>query len=101
MKKIIFDKYLKEVASLYRFSSTEEVFQKPHSRDHTNARYLLYFLSWRRGMSRREIIRYCTEYGFTPHRSNVINGTHKFNRLIEEDIDYSSVVRRIEQSVII
>lgn len=101
MKKKIFDQYVKEVCELYRFEDESILWTKSKSPQFSNARYLLYFLAFRRGINMADISRYCQEYGFDVPRSNIIHASRKLGKLFEVDVDYSSVIRRIEASVII
>jgi len=101
MKKAIFDKYITEICKLYRFADESEIWSKSKRRDYANARYLLFFLAVRRGINKREVQRYAAEYGWLVARSNVIHAVRTMQQLMDTDVDYSSIIRRIETATTI
>jgi chromosomal replication initiation ATPase DnaA len=100
MKKAIFDKYAKEVAEHFRIKESD-LWTKSKKTDITNARYLLFYLCFKRDIIQQKIIDYCEEYGLKVLRSTLTHALKKMEDRVQTDSDYYAIVKRIQESVTI
>lgn len=100
MKSDIFYQYVERITELFRIPK-EELFSKSKRRDLVDARYLLYYLCYKRPMSLSYIQRYMSENGYFIRHSSVIYGINTVIEKVKEDSDYMQVVKDIEKTVFI
>lgn len=100
MKSDIFNQYLDRVIELFRISK-EDFFSKSKRRDLVDARYLLYYLCYKRPMSIAYIQKYMGESGYVIRHSSIIYGIGTVIKKVKEDSDYMQVVKDMEKAVFI
>lgn len=100
MKREIFNQYLERVIEQFRMSK-ENLLSKTKKREIVDARYLLYYLCYRRPMTISYIQKFMNESGFNVKHSSIIYGIGTVQKRVEEDKDYMQVVKDIEKSVYI
>lgn len=100
MKSDIFYQYTDRVTDLFRISR-EDLFSKTKRRDLVDARYLLYYLCYKRPMSIAYIQKYMGENGYAIRHSSIIYGIGTVIKRVKDDSDYMQVVKGIEKAVFI
>lgn len=100
MKIDIFNQYVERVTEQFGITK-EELFQKTKRRDIVDARYILYYLCYKRPMSIAYIERYMTENGYEIKHSSIIHGIGVITERIKSDSDYMQVVKDIQKAVFI
>lgn len=95
MKNIVFDKYLEAIADKFRIHKSE-LFLKTKRREIVEARYLLFYLCYKRPMRISTILSFLKELGFDVAHTTIIYGIKSISRKIKEDQDYKKIVKSIE-----
>lgn len=98
MKHIVFDKYAEAIADKFRIQKSE-LFLKTKRREMVDARFLLFYLCFKRPMRISNIVSYAKEAGYDVNHSNIIYGISSIAKRIKEDKDYSKIVKAIEERV--
>jgi chromosomal replication initiation ATPase DnaA len=88
------------VIELFRISK-EDFFSKSKRRDLVDARYLLYYLCYKRPMSIAYIQKYMAENGYDIRHGSVIYGIGTVEKRIKDDNDYMQVVKDLDKAVFI
>ena len=94
MKSDIFYQYVDRITELFRITK-EELFSKSKRRDLVDARYLLYYLCYKRPMSLSYIQKYMAENNYYISHSSVIYGINIIIERVKDDNDYMQVVKDI------
>jgi chromosomal replication initiator protein len=97
MKVEIFNKYAEQIAKLFDITK-EALFSKSKNRELVDARYLLYYLCFKRPMSISYIQKYMTTNGYEINHSTIIYGINTVEKKIQNDIDYRQIVNEIQNS---
>lgn len=100
MKIEIFHQYLERVTEQFRITK-EEMLSKTKKRELVDARYLLYYLCYKRPMTIAYIQKFMNESGFKVQHSSIIYGIGTVEKRVAEDKDYLQVVKEIERAVYI
>jgi chromosomal replication initiation ATPase DnaA len=100
MKKDIFLKYVAAVTGLYNID-TSLFYSKSKTKDSSEARYMVYYLCMKRGITAAHIQAYMTDGGYNPRHTPIHRGLRKITARVAEDKDYATIVSRIENSVFI
>jgi chromosomal replication initiation ATPase DnaA len=100
MKSDIFYQYVERITELFRITK-EELFSKSKRRDLVDARYLLYYMCYKRPMSLAYIQKYMSENGYAIKHSSVIYGINVISERVKSDSDYMQVVKDLEKAVFI
>lgn len=100
MKHDIFNQYVDRIVDLFGITK-EELFSKSKKREIVDARYLLYYLCYKRPMTIVYIQRYMKENGYDIQHSSVIHGINDVSERVKQDADYMQIVKTIEQVVFI
>lgn len=98
MKQDVFNEYAERVCELFSISK-RSLFDKSKKREFSDARFLLYYLCHRRRIKPCYIERYMKENGYVITHSTILYGVREVTKRVEEDSDYSSIVRDIERTV--
>ena len=96
MKKELFDKYVKAVATQFHFT-VEEMFVQSKRRDLVDARQILYYLWMERPLSISYICRFLKEYNYDVGHSTIIHGYKEAKKLVESDPDYKDFIDKTTQ----
>ena len=96
MKKMIFNKYVDEVARVFELPALE-MFTKTKERSRVDARHLLYYLCKRRPMRITYIQDYMESRGYSINHSSIIHGINQVEEKISEDKDYLTIIKTIEE----
>lgn len=100
MKVDIFNQYVERVTELFGISK-EKLFSKTKERELVDARYLLYYLCFKRPMSLSYIQKYMAESGYEIKHSTIIYGISTVEKRVKEDSDYMQIVKDIQKAVFI
>jgi chromosomal replication initiation ATPase DnaA len=100
MKNDIFNQYVDKVTELFGVSR-EELFSKTKRRDIVDARYMLYYLCFKRPMTLRYIQKFMTENGYDIQHPSVIYGINVAVERAKNDSDYAQIIKDTEKSVFI
>ena len=100
MKKEIFDQYLEAILNQFKIDRSKMV-SNSRKKDHVEARQMLYYLCHKRNMRLNQIQKFMEEEGYLPNHCQVHRGIKASSKLIEEDMDFRTVMERIENSVFI
>lgn len=100
MKKQIFNQYLEAICNLFSLCK-EDIMSNSKRADISEARQLLYYLCHIRPMKFSEIQKYMTEEGYDPKHTPIIRGAKSVAKKVETDIDYKTIVERIQNSIFI
>jgi chromosomal replication initiation ATPase DnaA len=100
MKSDIFNQYAERVCEQFAIT-TQDLFSKNKRRDFVDARYLLYYLCYKRPMNISYIERFMCDSGYNIRHSSIIAGINIVKKKVEEDADYSQIVKDIQKAVFI
>jgi chromosomal replication initiation ATPase DnaA len=100
MKVDIFNQYVERVCDLFGITK-ESLFSKSKQRQLVDARYLLYYLCFKRPMTISYIQKYILDSGYTTQHTTIIYGISTVEKRIKEDADYLQVVKDIQKAVFI
>jgi chromosomal replication initiation ATPase DnaA len=100
MKVDIFNQYVERITELFGVSK-EKLFSKTKERELVDARYLLYYLCFKRPMSLSYIQKYMAENGYEIKHSTIIYGISTVEKRVKEDSDYMQIVKDIQKAVFI
>jgi chromosomal replication initiation ATPase DnaA len=98
MKEEVFNQYVNKVLSLFKMSKAD-IFSKSKKRDVVDARHLLYYICSKRPMRLTYIQKFMENNGYVIHHSSVIHGIACVEKRMQQDRDYISVVKDLENSV--
>jgi chromosomal replication initiation ATPase DnaA len=98
MKSNVFNKYVDKITVLFGVTK-EELFSKTKRKEIVDPRQLLYYLCHKRPMSLKYIEIYMIENGYYTKNSNILYGVNAVIKRINEDEDYSKIIKEIEESV--
>tara|TARA_R110000868_G_scaffold800_3_gene5892 strand:+ start:4612 stop:4914 length:303 start_codon:yes stop_codon:yes gene_type:complete len=100
MKQGIFYQYVERITDLFQIKS-EDLFSKNKRRDLVDARHLLYYLCTVRHIPLSIARKYMADNGYIiPHQS-IAHGIKQVKRKLEEDKDYVTIVKDIDNAVFI
>jgi len=100
MKQDVFNQYVDRIIDLFGITK-EELFSKSKRRDIVDARYLLYYLCFKRPMNISYIQKFMGSNGYTIQHSSVIHGINDVEVKAKEDSDYAQTIKDIEKAVFI
>jgi chromosomal replication initiation ATPase DnaA len=100
MKQDVFNQYVDRIVDLFGITK-EELFSKSKKREIVDARYLLYYLCFKRPMTIVYIQKYMKERGYDIQHSSVIHGINDVSDRVKEDADYMQIVKEIDKAVFI
>jgi chromosomal replication initiation ATPase DnaA len=100
MKQDVFNQYAERVSDLFQITK-EELFSKSKKRELVDARYLLYYLCFKRPMRINYIEKYMTDNGYNIKHSSIIHGISVTEEKLKTDKDYLSIVKDVEKAVFI
>jgi len=100
MKVDIFNQYVERITELFGVSK-EKLFIKTKERELVDARYLLYYLCFKRPMALNYIQKYMAENGYDIKHSTLIYGISVVEKRVKEDSDYMQIVKDIQKAVFI
>ena len=100
MKKMIFEKYVQEVAKVFELPELD-LFIKSKERSKVDARHLLYYLCKRRPMRITYIQDFMVRRGYIINHSSIIHGINEVEERVGEDKDYLTIIKRIESKCIV
>jgi chromosomal replication initiation ATPase DnaA len=100
MKSDIFNQYVERVTDLFGISK-EQFFSKSKERPLVDARYLLYYLCYKRPMAINYIQKYMDESGYIIKHSTIIYGISTVEKRVKDDNDYLQIVKDIQKAVFI
>lgn len=98
MKKEIFNQYLDRVCSLFKITR-EELLSKSRKSGVVDAKQLLIYLCHRRQMRLVTIKEYFDDIGYKIDNKGVLYCIRVVDKKINEDRDYKTIIREIEESV--
>jgi chromosomal replication initiation ATPase DnaA len=87
--------YSERIQQLFSITS-EQLFSKSKKRDLVDARFLLYYLCFKRPMQINYIQKYMTDSGYAIQHSSVIHGISVIEDRIKTDKDYSLTINKIK-----
>jgi len=100
MKVEIFNQYVERITELFGISN-DRLFSKTKERQSVDARYLLYYLCFKRPMSLNYIQRYMIDNGYDVKHSTLIYGISVVEKRVKADADYMQIVKDIQKAVFI
>lgn len=100
MKVDIFNQYVERVCDLFGITR-DKLFSKSKQRQLVDARYLLYYLCYKRPMMISYIQKYILDNGYPTQHTTIIYGISTVEKRIKEDADYMQVVKDIQKAVFI
>lgn len=100
MKADIFNQYVDRITDLFGISK-ESLFSKSKERELVDARYLLYYLCYKRPMNIRYIQKYLLDSGYEVKHSTIIYGIGVVEKRVKDDPDYMQIVKDIQKAVFI
>lgn len=100
MKVDIFNQYVERVTELFGIPK-EKLFSKSKERELVDARYLLYYLCYKRPMNVSYIQRYMKESGYDIKHTTILYGIRTVETRVKEDNDYMQIVKDIQKAVFI
>lgn len=100
MKVDIFNQYVERVCDLFGITR-QTLFSKSKQRQLVDARYLLYYLCFKRPMTISYIQKYMLSNNYDIQHTTIIYGISTVDKRIKEDVDYFQVVKDIQKAVFI
>ena len=100
MKVDIFNQYGERVCDLFGISK-EKLFSRSKKTEIVDARYLLYYLCFKRPMTISYIQKYVLDSGYITQHTTIIYGISTVEKRIKDDPDYLQVVKDIQKAVFI
>jgi chromosomal replication initiator protein len=100
MKSDIFNQYTERVCDLFGIKR-EDLFSKTKRRQLVDARYLLFYLCFKRPMTISYIQKYLFDSGYDIQHTTVIYGISTVEKRIKDDPDYLQIVKDIQKAVFI
>ena len=97
MKQQIFMAYALDVCDIFGLK-TKILFTKMKRRDVVDARFLLYYICFKRPMRIRDIQEYMADYGYAISHSAIIKGIAIMTDRIKNDKDYSDLIKRLNDA---
>ena len=100
MKVDIFNQYVERICDLFGIQR-DEIFSKSKRRQLVDARYLLYYLCFKRPMTVSYIQKFVFDSGYFTQHTTIIYGISTVEKRIKDDPDYLQVVKDIQKAVFI
>jgi chromosomal replication initiation ATPase DnaA len=100
MKVDIFNQYVERVTELFGINK-EKLFSKTKERECVDARYLLYYLCFKRPIALNYIQKYMADNGYEIKHSTLIYGISTVEKRVKADADYMQIVKDIQKAVFI
>ena len=100
MKVDIFNQYVERICDLFGIQR-DEIFSKSKRRQLVDARYLLYYLCFKRPMTVSYIQKFVLDSGYITQHTTIIYGISTVEKIIKDDPDYLQVVKDIQKAVFI
>jgi len=97
MKKDIFEYYANAIAKQFHIS-LDEMFTQTKQGHIVDARQLLYFLCIKRNFKKTYIQTFLKEYGYIASHSTITYGSEQAEKLINNDPDFASMIKRIQEN---
>tara|TARA_R110002153_G_scaffold29906_2_gene91758 strand:- start:617 stop:910 length:294 start_codon:yes stop_codon:yes gene_type:complete len=95
MKEEIFNKYVTEVADIFKIEE-EEVFDKSKKRTLSDARHLLYYVCSQRHMRLVTIQSYMNDRGYSVAHQTIMHGIKAAKSRVSEDNDYKLIIKKLK-----
>jgi chromosomal replication initiation ATPase DnaA len=96
MKSKIFDNYVDNVANVFSITR-EDLFTKNKDREICTARFMLYYLCYKRNMILSYIQKSMLKNGYNVYHSTVSYGIKNIIERLEIDPDYVTLIKKLEQ----
>lgn len=100
MKVDIFNQYVERLTELFGITK-ENLFSKSKERELVDARYLLYYLCFKRPMNISYIQKYLLDNGYDIKHTTILYGIRIVEKRVKEDPDYMQIVKDIQKAVFI
>jgi chromosomal replication initiation ATPase DnaA len=100
MKEEVFNQFVIKVCDLFKISR-DEFFKVTKRREITDARQLVYFLCYKRPMHLKYIQNFMANNGYLIAHSTIIHGINVVGAKMAEDLDYQSIVKKIDNETFI
>ena len=98
LKFELFNQYASEVCKVFVVSE-DNIFEKTKEQSVVDARYLLYYLSFSRGINQTYIKKFMKMRGYDIPHSTIHYGIKQVNKKLAKDQDYQVVIDRINFNV--
>lgn len=100
MKVDIFNQYVDRITELFGISK-ESLFSKSKERECVDARYLLYYVCFKRPMNVSYVQKYMNDNGYNTKHTTILYGIRAVEKRVKDDADYMQVVKDIQKAVFI
>lgn len=100
MKIDIFNQYVDRITDLFGITK-EGFFSKSKERELVDARYLLYYLCFKRPMNIKYIQKYMQDNGYETKHTTILYGIRAVEKRVKDDSDYLQVFKEIQKAVFI
>lgn len=98
MKQELFNQYVDWVSQIFNLPK-EVIFSKSREQNIVEARHMIYYLCYERGISLISIKNFLLEYNYTIHNPALLHGIKKIKNKVQSDDDYSILTDRIQRGV--
>jgi chromosomal replication initiation ATPase DnaA len=99
MKKILFNQFVERVAKTFSMRDPEAMFLRTKRQDIVDARQLLFYLCYNRGISLADLLRLMEERGLPLKHPAVMGGIRNIEKKVESDPDYKFLVEKLQKTV--
>lgn len=99
MKKILFDQFVERIAQVFGLKDPSAIFMRTKRQDVVDARQMLFFLCYDRGISLADILRLMADKGLPLKHPAVLNGIRKIKEKVESDPDYKFFIDKVHSKV--
>jgi len=100
MKEEVFNQFVTKVCDLFKLKK-EEFFEATKRREVADARHLVYYLCYKRPMHLKYIQNFMANNGYSIAHSTIIHGISVVESKMAEDLDYQSIVKKIDNETFI
>jgi chromosomal replication initiation ATPase DnaA len=98
MKRKIFRQYADFVANEFGIT-IDDIFSDSIKRKHSVPRHMLFYLSWKRGMTTTMIAEYMQSFGATTLHPAVLKGCERMDVKVKNDKDYYLLFKKIQACI--
>lgn len=99
MKKILFDQFVERIAQVFGLKDPSAIFMRTKRQDVVDARQMLFFLCYDRGISLADILRLMADRGLPLKHPAVLGGIRKIKEKVESDPDYKFFIDKVHSKV--
>lgn len=100
MKEEIFNQFVDKTCKLFKLTR-EQFFENTKQRDVVDARHLVYYLCYKRPMQLKYIQNFMGNNGYQVLHRTVRHGINVVELKMAEDLDYQSIVKKIDNETFI